>query len=199
LNPSTLPPGSTIIFPLPITTISPTNAYYIDYLADLVNVGFNSGTGFTTNGNWLINSPACQNVECKLSGGGVIKGAKKVEHSFGGQITHLGGHWTDVAHALNLQFKSTTIDTVQCIGTNAMMFTGTGVLKGIGGKKINYGTVSFTAFVEDFGQPGKNADRYYLRVYTGNTTLLLISGDPANPTNIVPVPISGGNLKVRQL
>jgi hypothetical protein len=203
LNPATLPSGSTIISPLPITNIISTPSYFIDYLADLINVGFNSGVGFTTNGDWLINNPDCQNqnIDCTLSGSGVIKGAngKKVEHTFHGRITHDDGQWMHVAHALNLQFKSTTIQTVQCDGTNAMTFTGTGTLKGLGGNKVNYGTVSFTAGVEDLGQPGKNGDRYYLRVYTsGGTTLLLVSGDPANPTNIVTLPISGGNLKIRE-
>jgi len=58
---STLPPNSTILFPQPITYISPTPAYYVDFASTNSNsLIFNSGTGATTTDEWLISSPACQ-------------------------------------------------------------------------------------------------------------------------------------------
>lgn len=212
LNPATLPAGATNLFPQPITYLSLTPAYYIDFAADLTNVTFTSGTGPTPTGDWLINVPAGLAADCSLTGSGAIstKGRqKKIEHSFQGRITPAGGQWTDLAHQARLQFKTTQIQTSECgtiegtaagsnsVPFNVMDFTGLGTLKGIGGSKTNYGTVNFTARVEDHGKPGKKADRYYLRVYSSDgATLLLVSGDQTDALNVITVPISSGDLRL---
>ena len=60
--------------------------------------------------------------------------------------------------------------------------------------------VSFSVVVEDLGNGKKGSvpDTYYIRVFDqdGNT-LLVVNADEANPENVVPVPISKGNLRVR--
>jgi hypothetical protein len=51
---------------------------------------------------------------------------------------------------------------------------------------------------KDHGHSGKGVDGCYLRVFTADgTTLLLVSGDPSNPTDIVTVPISTGTLNIK--
>jgi hypothetical protein len=223
LNPATLPPGSTIEFPMAITNLISTPAYFIDFAADLTNVVYTSASGTSTNGNWLINNPDCRTqtttTNCMLSGGGVIRSRtrNRPDHTFAGNIFSRispsmiqGGNWVDVAHNLNLMFQSTTIESVRCgelpttpsnrrfPTASFIEFSGTGTLKGIGGNRMASIPVLFTARVEDRGQPGMGVDRYYLRVFTADgTTLLLVSGDPANPANIVPVPISSGNLNIQ--
>ncbi len=64
--------------------------------------------------------------------------------------------------------------------------------------------MSFQARFEDRNEPGSKGakdvdliDRYYLRVYDGSgTTLLLVSGDTNNPVNVVTVPIIDGNFQI---
>jgi SdrD B-like domain len=223
LNPATLPAGSTIDFPMAITNLIATPAFFIDFAADLTNLVYTSASGTATNGNWLINNPDCQvqttTTNCMLNGGGVIRSRtrNRPDHTFAGNIFSRisprmieGGNWVDVAHNLNLMFQSTTIESVRCgelaiTPSNRRMpkasfieFSGTGTLKGIGGNRLASIPVLFTARVEDRGQPGMGVDRYYLRVFTADgTTLLLVSGDPSNPANIVPVPISSGNLSIQ--
>jgi hypothetical protein len=124
--------------------------------------------------------------------------SKMPTDTFGGEISADGGEWLHLSHKLNLQFRVTSLQTIECDDAGAIDFSGQGTLRGIGGNRKNYGTVFFIARAEDHGQPGKKGDRYYLRVYTADgTTLLLVSGDPANPTHIVTVPIASGNLRVQ--
>lgn len=54
------------------------------------------------------------------------------------------------------------------------------------------------ARAEDHGEPGHGKDRLYQRVYdcSSGTTLMLISSNASNPTNIAPVEISTGNLQI---
>ena len=204
---ATLPASSTIVLPTPPV-----------FVFSLPN-----GNSTVFVGNWLINSPECQSgggggSGCWLTGGGTIGTGRTPEHSFGGNVfpgcsptAGQGGQWTDVAHDLKLKFQGTVVTTVNCGNVagipagstspvtpfNFIEFSGTGTLKGIGGNDAASIPVLFFARAEDRGEPGKNLDRYYLRVYTADgTTLLLISGDPANPTNVVPVIINTGNLQM---
>jgi hypothetical protein len=72
-----------------------------------------------------------------------------------------------------------------------------GRLDGIGHNKVRYNPVNFTVRAEDHGGPGRGVDRYYLRVYSSDgATLLLVSGDPSNPLDILTIPISAGNLRI---
>jgi hypothetical protein len=74
-----------------------------------------------------------------------------------------------------------------------------GTLKGIGGNRVSYNTVYFTAQAEAPVQTGKHTQRYYLRVYTPDgVTRLLVSGDSSNPTHVFTMPISSGDLNITQ-
>lgn len=130
-----------------------------------------------------------------------------------------GGQWNHIAHALKLHFQGRTINEVVCGNVsgippgstspvtpyNYIEFQGTGTLKGIKGNNVNYENVSFFARAEDRNEPGNEKasqpgggayiDRYFLRVYVGATTLLLIDVD-GNPATIDPVTITGGNLQL---
>lgn len=200
INTNTLPQDSTFLFPIPPT-----------YTFSIV-----TGTNEFFAGSFLINNPACQaNGGCWLTGGGTVSAGK---HNFGGNVypgcsstAGDGGNWTDIGKAEKLHFQGTVVQTVDCgniVGYppgssspvtpfNMIEFTGYGTLKGIGGNKADYGLVYFTARAEDHAEPGKQIDRYYLRVYSPDgTTRMLVSGDTSNPTNIVTVPISTGNLQL---
>jgi hypothetical protein len=79
----------------------------------------------------------------------------------------------------------------------ALEFSGRGIVRDSQAKKAVSTPVFFTAMVADSGKQGAGKDRYYIRVYDGaGATLILVSGDHANPENIVPVPISNGNFRV---
>jgi hypothetical protein len=206
LDPSTLPAGSTILLPVSIAYIHTYPAYYIDFAADLTNVVYTTATGTFSTGNWLVSSPSCQSSACSIAGSGVIRGSsRKADHSFGGTISlkllrdgTRRGHWTHVSHLDNLLFKSTVVQTVSCDGApaNTIEFSGLGTLRGTGRNRVRYNSVLFTVRAEDHGR-GHGLDLYYLRVYSSDgTTLLLVSGDPSNPLNIVTVPLSAGNFKI---
>jgi hypothetical protein len=221
LKAATLPPGSTILLPTPITNLIATPAYFIDFAADLTNLVFTSGSGRSTNGNWLINNPDCQTESgnCRLKGDGVIRSQtrNRPDHTFAGTIFSRtsptmvrGGEWVDVAHNLNLLFRSTQVESVRCgdlagAPSNRRMhkasfieFSGTGTLKGIGNNRVKFNPVMFTARAEDHDESATGVDRYYLRVFTPDgITRLLVSGDLSNPTNIVTVPISSGELEIQ--
>jgi len=205
---ATLPPASVVLFPPAITYLSPAPGFYIDFVsADSTNLVYTSAAGTFLTGNWLVSSPRCQSSACGMSGDGIIHGSsKRLEHSFGGKISSTAlpdgtrpGHWTDVAHRAKLLFQSTIVQTVSCGGStaNSIEFSGLGTLKGIAGNKARYDQVQFTVRAVDGGRPGRGVDRYYLRVWSSDgTTLLLVSGDASNPLEIVPVPISTGNLTI---
>ncbi len=79
----------------------------------------------------------------------------------------------------------------------ALEFSGRGIVRDSHAKKAVSTPVFFTAMVADSGEQGAGKDRYYIRVYDDQgATLILMSGDLANPQNIFPVPISNGNLRV---
>ena len=207
LHAVTLPPAAVIVFPPAITNLSLTPAWYINFAPDLTNLVYVSGTGISPNGDWLVSNAGCESGDCGLSGGGVIRSSsKRPEHSFHGGISPTvlpdgtrRGNWTDLAHDSKLLFQSTVVQTVNCIGSpaHAIEFSGLGTLKGIDGNKARFDAVHFTVRVEDHRRPGRGGDGYYLRVYTSDgVTLLLVSGDAANPLDIVTVPISAGNLTI---
>lgn len=178
----------------------------------------------TVTADFLISSASCFPIPvrtgaCWLTGGGTLSnGKKQPADSFGGVVypgcnpdAGNGGNWNHIAHNVKLHFQGKVIDMVNCgnvpgippgstspkTPVNFIEFQGTGTLKGIAGNKANYAEVFFFARAEDRGEPGKNVDRYYLRVYDATgATLLLVSGDMANPQNVVPMIISGGNLQM---
>lgn len=207
IHPDTIPAGAAFVTP-------PTGIWSFGVTSNLD----------TVSADFLISSSSCSPIPirtgaCWLTGGGTISnGKKKPADSFGGAVypgcnpdAGNGGNWNHVAHNVNLHFQGKVIDMVNCgnvpgippgstspkTPVNFIEFQGTGTLKGIGGNKTNYGEVFFFARAEDRGEPGKNVDRYYLRVYDATgATLLLVSGDMANPQNVAPIIISGGNLQM---
>ena len=88
---------------------------------------------------------------------------------------------------------------------NFIEYQGTGILKGVGPNKADYGIVTFFARAEDRNEPGSEAggnnggdtiDRYFLRVVDGGGTVrLLVDGD-GNAATVDPITITGGNLQI---
>lgn len=209
LDTNTLPDGSTIVLPQPITNATSIPSYYIDYVGGLTNLEFKSGAGVTTNGNWLIIDPDCQNGggfgnRCTLSGSGKISAnSKKPQHIFGGKIISgkvPTGQWIDADLGAKQRFQSITIQSAVCStndnGFHVMDFSGMGMVIPAGGNIAGGTPALFNARAEDHGRRGKGA--YYLWVYTSDgTTLLLVSNDPGDPTDVAPVVISAGNLRLK--
>jgi len=179
--------------------------------------------------NFLIHSQACTQSACWLTGGGakfspIIGGLvaeKGPQHSFGGNVnpgcnpeSGEGGNWNHVAHALKLHFQGQAIKVERCGNVvpppppgsespetpfNFIEFSGTGVLKGIQGNKVEFGPVTFWARAEDRNEPGSNGakdgaliDRYLLRVTTITGAVPLLVDDGAGN----PVRITDGNLQI---
>jgi len=220
IDSTTLPPGSSIVLPIPMTNTDPVAdfpGYFIDFAADFTNIIYSSGTG-TNSGNWLIHNPDClpNSGNCGLNGNAVIGGhGRHADHSFGGHISpeemadgSHHGHWTHLAITDKLLFQSTVIQNAICGPATSgpgqqIEFSGMGTLTNVGNgkkRKSDSSIVSFIAVVEDLGkQHDHAADRYYLRVFQSDgTTLLLVSGDPTNPEDIATVPVSAGNLTVTE-
>lgn len=206
---STLPPGTTAVQPLwvlnEITVSAPgaTNYFLVSNPACVV----------------APPPPPSENTNlCWLTGGGTIKGKGKPTFTFGGNVhpggnaeAGDGGNWNVIAHALKLHFKGEVFEIVNCGNVegappgstspktpyNFIEFQGVGTLKGVAGRKANYGLVYFYGRAEDLGEPGRGKDRLYLRVYTeAGETLLLISAQPGDATVVAPTPISTGNLQL---
>ena len=201
LAPGSLPAGSTILLPTAITNITTTPVYFIDFAEDETNLIFTSGTGGSTTGDWLINDPECgvSAGNCKLTGNALIAEQENASHLFGGTIVSGNppkGRWVDVSRMPNERFQSTTVDSVIC-GTGTIDFSGTGTLRGH--PQEGEGQVLFTVHVENLstGKKNENVTGYYLRVYTADgTTLDLVSGDAEDPTNVVPLGVTSGHLRI---
>jgi hypothetical protein len=159
-----------------------------------------------------------QSNACRIFGAGTIRGESNRVDAFSGSVWPKlnkhglrQGNWTHVVRSLNLRFKSTAIDSLACahedgvggpggakVTMNAIEFTGRGTLRPLRGKNRTATPVFFTVRAEDLGRPGAGHDSYYIRVYDQDgVTLLLVSGDQADPENIVPIPLSRGNLRIR--
>jgi hypothetical protein len=148
---------------------------------------------------------------------------KGPQHSFGGNVnpgcntdSGEGGQWNHVAHSLKMHFQGFQIQVVRCGNVsgippgstspvtpfNFIEFEGTGVLKGIAGSKMPTADVYFWARAEDRNEPGSSGakdgakiDRYFLHVYDGSGTRLLIDLD-GDPQTVDPVTITDGNLQI---
>jgi len=135
--------------------------------------------------DWLVDSPACQELRCWLTGGGtkfnIYTGGYVAEHgpqvNFGGNVnpgcntdSGEGGQWNHVDHGRKLHFQGTAIEVVGCGNVdgippgsespptpfNFIEYQGTGTLRGITGNKNDFGTVCFFARAEDRNEPGSN-------------------------------------------
>src|SRR5688500_4812086 len=164
--------------------------------------------------DFLVNSAACTRQACWLTGGGakfnptlgILVAERGPQHSFGGNVnpgcnpdSGEGGNWNHLAHGEKKHFQGTAIQVDQCGNVpgipegsespvtpyNFIEFSGTGVMKGIGGNKTDYGAVSFRARAEDRNEPGSSGakdgaliDRYFLEVRDGsNAVVLRIAAD----------------------
>ena len=182
--------------------------------------------------NFLLDGAGCSELKCWLTGGGVkfssithtYLAEKGPQHTFGGNVNPScstdpgdGGNWNHIANSAKLHFQGTSIRVVKCGNVadippgstspvtpfNYIEFEGTGTLKGIGGNKADYGTVTFYGRAEDRNEPGSTGgndgaliDRYFLRVQDGTgTTRLLVDVDKVSST-IDPITITGGNLQL---
>lgn len=153
-----------------------------------------SNADFTVpNVAFLVQSPACVEQKCWLTGGGAkfsqLTGTPVAEHgpqhSFGGNVnpgcntdSGEGGQWNHIAHSLKLHFQGWQIRVVRCGNVagippgsespvtpfNFIEFEGTGTLKGIHGNKVDHGTVQFFARAEDRNEPGSHGARDGARI-----------------------------------
>jgi hypothetical protein len=182
----------------------------------------------------LLDGQGCTELKCWLTGGGVkfnpLTNTRQAEkgpfHTFGGNVNPScspepgdGGQWTHTAHKADLHFQGQSIQVVRCGNVadippgstspvtpyNFIEFQGTGILKGVGGNKVDYGTVTFFARAEDRNEPGGEAggnnsgatiDRYFLRVVDGGGTTRLLVDVDGNAATVDPISITGGNLQL---
>jgi hypothetical protein len=145
-----------------------------------------------------------------------------------------GGNWTIIDHKAKLHFQGRHIEVVECGNIpesirppgsdspktpfNYIEFQGTGILKGIGGNKADYGEVTFYGRAEDRNEPGSKEtlgsnliDRFWIRVkdasgnYVYSFPPVPPGNDVANPNTICgddsfactdTFAITGGNLQI---
>jgi hypothetical protein len=203
VHPQSLPAGSTSVLPASGSISFNLTATVSNFLG----------------ANFLIANPACvetnqpppptqTNNTCCLSGKATIGGtSKKPLFTLSATVfpgcrcdKEDSGEFEVVANGLRLQFKGTVAEILDCGESvdsssgaliNSIEVHGVGTLKGINGNRCNSGLVYFFAHVED-RSAAKLADALYFRAYaTDNATLLLISGDTANPANVSPVSVCG--------
>jgi len=200
---------------LSFTTSAANNAITIDILID--GQGCQQVACWLTAGGVKFN-PITNAREAELD--------KGPAHTWGGNVNPgcsptagEGGQWTHTAHKLNLHFQGRAIDVVRCGNVagippgstspvtpfNFIEFQGTGILKGVGPNKNDYGEVTFFARAEDRNEPGGEAggnnsgalvDRYFLRVVdSGGVVRLLVDTDGV-PGTVDPITITGGNMQL---
>jgi hypothetical protein len=231
LSSSSLPANSTIVIPTAVTNITSNPAYFISFATtnNQTNLVFTSGMGDTSTGDWLLNNPECgsagngiTNGNCKVTGDAHVLLAGGIDHNCDGKIVggdRPKGQWIDSSRALNLVFRSKSIQSVVC-GTGIIEFSGTGTLKSLRGGSRTVetnepvspnrsietnqlvGPIFFTVEIESVsttdGHRNETADAYYFRAYTADgTTLEVVNGDDLDPTDIVPVPTFRGNFRMK--
>ena len=204
VHPLSLPAGSTVILPA----------------SGIISFSLTATVSNFIGGDFLIANPACVNQTnqppppnqtnntCCLAGKATIGGtSKKPLFTLSATVfpgcrcdKEDSGEFVVVANGLRLQFKGEVAEIVDCnesvdSSSGALIHSievqGAGTLKGINGNRCNSSVVAFFAHVED-RSAANLPDLVYLRVYASDdTTLLLISGDTANPTDISPVAVCG--------
>ena len=127
-----------------------------------------------------------------------------------------GGQWNHLAHSLKMHLIGKDIMVIRCgnvpdiepgsespvCPVNFIEFTGTGVVKGIHGNKMEDLPVSFFVRAEDRNEPGnehalnsnggEDIDRYFLRVEDSGGSLVFQVDDGAGN----PLTITGGNFQI---
>ncbi|HEV2394658.1 MAG TPA: carboxypeptidase-like regulatory domain-containing protein [Verrucomicrobiae bacterium] len=206
LHPLTLPSDATVV--------QPPGGVYTFTLDGVVQSNFL--------GNFLVSSSSCaSNVPppppppatniCCLKATGVICGKGRPLYAFtGSALPGCGstngdtGEWNLIATCQRLRFEGQVFEITDCgeVQSNGcdysfIEFQGAGNLTGLGNCHTNYGVVYFSAHAEDHGHSKKAPDQLYFRVYgSDGTTLLLIGGDTNNPMDVIPVPLSKGDLDI---
>jgi len=206
VHPLSLPSGSTVVLPASGTvsfslTATVSNFFGGDFL--IANPAC-----VQTNQPPPPPPPPQTNNTCCLGGSATIGGtSKKPLFSLSATVfpgcrcdKEDSGQFVVTANGLRLQFKGTVAEILDCGESTddssgalirSIEVQGVGTLKGLNGNRCNAGLVYFFAHVEDRSD-AHLADAIYFRAYASdNTTLLLISGDTANPTNISPVDVCG--------
>jgi hypothetical protein len=175
-------------------------------------------TNFT--GNFLISSASCTNVTpppppvtnncCVVACGSFGPKKGKPLYTFAGSVLPAcgctngdSGVWEVIAQCSKLHFQGCQFEIVNCgdetsstssCAIHFIEFQGTGILKGIAGCKANFGLVYFHARAEDHGDRG---DSLYFRAFDADgNTLLLISSDSTDATDVAPLPICDGKIVV---
>jgi len=161
---------------------------------------------FVLSGSFCSTPPS--GGQCWLTGGGTIDKVKGTPHySFGGVVypgcsprAADGGNWNVVDHFQGLHFQGQHIVVDSCSGVatrsprvnvNIIDFHGNGIISGIGGNPNATIPVTFVGRAIDNLEPGRNVDLFYLRVTSGNTTVMQIGNSATDP-----VAISTGNLQI---
>lgn len=163
--------------------------------------------------------PATNNNCCLSARGQVCEWNSQAHYAFHAEVrpdcgtTNDTGHWQVVSRELNLQFDSCVLQTVNCgqlLDTNSgcvsayMDVQGAGILKTGGFCKGKYrghskSTKTLVAFYARAVCHGNclTNDLLYFRAYDlDGTTELLISADTSDATDIAPVPIDDGTIRI---
>jgi hypothetical protein len=143
---------------------------------------------FEIHRDWVLDSPACSNGACWLTGGGAkfsnITNTNLGEYTrvfnWGGNVNPgcsptagQGGEWNNLDVEHKLHFHGTAMHVVRCGNVdgippgstspvtpfNFIEWEGVGTLKGIKGNKVDAGVVYFFARAEDRNEPGSNGQR----------------------------------------
>jgi hypothetical protein len=130
-------------------------------------------------------------------GGSVVAGGGRVTFGLHAGRSRQGtvfGHVTVVDHRTDTRYQSTEINDYGRPGPGFVDFSGGGVTRIFEGRvRVNNGpTRSFTAYVNDRGEPGRRVDRIFFRV-AGNE---IIAGPPSTPGGLPTLRLlTGGNLQ----
>lgn len=201
VDPTSLPPGASI-------QGNTCTKFSVDIYNPYADIDF------TLKGTFCGKTPPPPGA-CWLTGGGTIGTGKGVPtFSFGGvvnpgcsPVAAGGGNWNVVDHARGLHFQGIDIAVLACSGpptkspsvnVNTIDYAGTGTLEGVEGNPMSKINVCFIARGVDISEPGAGKDMLYLDVVdcTTGATLMLISTDPGNPSDVAPVVITTGNLQI---
>jgi len=214
IDQSTLPAGAVVQYPSAgeyNVTVAAGTKNRRDFIVDDVSCGETGNCWMTAGGvkfEQIMGTDAAQSGP-KDSFGGNVNPSCSPEPGDGGQ-------WNHISHSQKLHFKGNTIRVVRCGNVtgidpgsespvtpfNYIEFEGEGTLSGIKGNKFATTDVSFFGRVEDHNEPGndnatdgEDVDRYFLHVFEGGATHLLVDID-GDPDTVDPLAITGGNLQL---
>lgn len=203
IHPATLPTDATVVLPaggVYTFTLAPNNTEFLG------NFLVTSSTCTTNNPPPPPPPPPTVTNFC-LKAAGTICGPGKTRIVFNGSVSPAcdgtnadTGEWDVCFRPARIRFQGSVVD-ITAAGEDQntsgatfryIEFQGGGTISGIEGCKIKTTGVFFHGRAEDHGGCHNATDELYLRIFTAEgTTLLLISGDTADASDISPVPITG--------